>query len=64
MAGLLKGRDKVERESMIQAIASDVQSLLSPEMLCNGRLSFPQEAHVAIARGGHGDAGNFSTLIP
>ena len=64
MARLLKGRDEVERESMIRAIASDVQSLLSPEMLCNGRLSFPQEAHVAIARVGHRDPGNFSTLIP
>jgi ubiquinone/menaquinone biosynthesis C-methylase UbiE len=53
MAGFLKDRNAVERETLIEAIASDVQSLLNPEMLREGRLSFPQEAHVAMARRGH-----------
>jgi ubiquinone/menaquinone biosynthesis C-methylase UbiE len=51
MAGLLGDRNTIERESIIKAIADDAQSLLNPEMLREGRLSFPQEAHVAIARG-------------
>jgi len=50
MAGLLGDRNAVERESIISAVASDTRSLLDPEMLRDGRLSFPQEAHVAIAR--------------
>jgi hypothetical protein len=50
MAGLLHDRNAVERESIIGAIAADTQTLLGPEMLRDGRLSFPQEAHVAIAR--------------
>jgi ubiquinone/menaquinone biosynthesis C-methylase UbiE len=49
MAELLKGRNDAERAAVIGAIASDVQSLLDPEMLRDGRLSFPQEAHVATA---------------
>jgi hypothetical protein len=49
MARLLGDRNAVERESLIAAVASDTQSLLDPEMLRDGRLSFPQEAHVAIA---------------
>ena len=49
MAGLLKGRNDAEREAVIGAIASDVQTSLDPEMLRDGRLSFPQEAHVATA---------------
>jgi ubiquinone/menaquinone biosynthesis C-methylase UbiE len=49
MAGLLGDRNAVERESLMEAVASDTQSLLDPEMLRDGRLSFPQEAHVAIA---------------
>lgn len=50
MATLLGDHNAVERESIIMAIASDAQSLLGPEMLRDGRLSFPQEAHVATAR--------------
>jgi ubiquinone/menaquinone biosynthesis C-methylase UbiE len=50
MAGLLRDRNAVERESIIEAIAADTQTLLSSEMLRDGRLSFPQEAHVAVAR--------------
>jgi SAM-dependent methyltransferase len=49
MVRLLSDRNAVERESLIAAVASDTQSLLDPEMLRDGRLSFPQEAHVAIA---------------
>jgi ubiquinone/menaquinone biosynthesis C-methylase UbiE len=52
MAGLLQDRNAVERQSTIEAIASDVQSLLGLEMLREG-LSFPQEAHVAIAQRGN-----------
>jgi ubiquinone/menaquinone biosynthesis C-methylase UbiE len=50
MAGLLADRDAAKREDVIRAVASDAQSLLDPEMLRDGRLSFPQEAHVALAR--------------
>ena len=49
MAGLLGDRGAVERESIVQDVAADTESLLDPEMLRGGRLSFPQEAHVAIA---------------
>jgi ubiquinone/menaquinone biosynthesis C-methylase UbiE len=49
MANLLSNRNAVERESIIKAIASDTQSFLDPTMLHDGRLSFPQEAHIAIA---------------
>src|SRR5205823_4529361 len=50
MAGLLGDHNLVERESVIGAVASDTQSFLDPEMLHDGRLSFPQETHIAIAR--------------
>jgi ubiquinone/menaquinone biosynthesis C-methylase UbiE len=50
MAGLLGDRGAAERASVIAAIAADTQSLLDPEMLPDGRLSFPQEAYVAMAR--------------
>jgi hypothetical protein len=49
MVGLLKDRNAIERESIIKAIASDVQSDLAPGLMPEGRLSFPQEAHVATA---------------
>jgi hypothetical protein len=49
MASLLSDRNATERESVISAVASDAQSLLDPKMLRGGRLSFPQEAHVALA---------------
>jgi len=49
MAVLLKGRNDAERAAVIGVIASDVQTSLDPEMLRDGRLSFPQEAHVATA---------------
>lgn len=50
MAGLLSDRNQVERESAIKEVASITQSLLGPEMLRDGRLSSPQEGHVATAR--------------
>jgi ubiquinone/menaquinone biosynthesis C-methylase UbiE len=49
MAGLLRDRSESERETIIQAVTSVAQSLLDPEMLRDGRLSFPQESHVATA---------------
>jgi ubiquinone/menaquinone biosynthesis C-methylase UbiE len=49
MASLLSDRTDAERETAIRGIASATQSLLDPEMLSGGRLSFPQEAHVATA---------------
>jgi hypothetical protein len=50
MAHLLADRSPEERESIITAVASGTQSLLAPDMVCDGCLSFPQEAHVALAR--------------
>jgi SAM-dependent methyltransferase len=50
MSGLLGDRNAQERDDAIRAIASDTQSYLDPEMLQGGRLSFPQEAHVAVAQ--------------
>lgn len=49
MASLLGTRTDLERESDIRQIAASTQSLLAPEMLAGGRLSFPQEAYVATA---------------
>jgi ubiquinone/menaquinone biosynthesis C-methylase UbiE len=50
MASLLSGRDAVQRENIIKSIAADTASFLEPEMIREGRLVFPQEGHVAIAR--------------
>jgi ubiquinone/menaquinone biosynthesis C-methylase UbiE len=52
MAGLLSDRSDVGREESIKAIASHAASLLDPEMLRDGRLSFPQVALVATASKG------------
>ena len=49
MAGLLGDRNDVERETSTSAVADGTRSLLDPEMLRDGRLSFPQEAFVATA---------------
>ena len=49
MAGLLASRSAAERGSFIKVIASHTRSFLDAELLRDGRLSFPQEAHVAIA---------------
>jgi ubiquinone/menaquinone biosynthesis C-methylase UbiE len=49
MAGLLRDRGTDERETIIMAVAADTRSFLDPELLRDGRLSFPQESHVAIA---------------
>ena len=53
MARLLDNRSDLEHEKMIEAVAAHTASLLEPEMLRDGRLTFPQVAHVAVAR--HGD---------
>jgi hypothetical protein len=53
MAGLLANRSDLEREEAIEAIASHAASLLDPEMLQDGRFSFPQVALVATARKSH-----------
>ena len=53
MAGLLDDRSDLEREQAIEAIAAHTASLLEPEMLRDGRLTFPQVAHVALARHGN-----------
>jgi ubiquinone/menaquinone biosynthesis C-methylase UbiE len=53
MAGLLGDRNDTARETVIKDIAADTASLLDPEMLRDGRLSFPQVAHVATARRRH-----------
>jgi SAM-dependent methyltransferase len=52
MAGLLDNRSDLEREKLIEAVAGHTASLLEPEMLRDGRLTFPQVAHVAVARRG------------
>lgn len=49
MASLLGERNATERENVIRSIASDTASFIDHEMLHDGRLSFPQEAHVALA---------------
>jgi ubiquinone/menaquinone biosynthesis C-methylase UbiE len=53
MAGLLSNRSNLEREEVIATITSHAASLLDSEMLRDGRLSFPQVAHVAMARHGN-----------
>ena len=49
MAGLLSDRNQVERESTMKEVALITQSRLGPEMLRDGRLTSPQEGHVATA---------------
>jgi ubiquinone/menaquinone biosynthesis C-methylase UbiE len=50
MASLLDDRDNAARETAIGDIASETKALLDPALLANGQLSFPQEAHVVVAR--------------
>lgn len=50
MASLLADRSAADREAAIAAVAAETQSRLDPEMVRDSRLSFPQEAHVALAR--------------
>jgi SAM-dependent methyltransferase len=50
MAGLLADREASERETIIADLADVTRSLLNPQMLCDGQLTFPQEAHVAVAQ--------------
>jgi ubiquinone/menaquinone biosynthesis C-methylase UbiE len=50
MAALLRDRAADEREAAIAEIAENARSMLDPEFRGDGRFSFPQEAHVAVAR--------------
>ena len=50
MAALLKDREAIDRQSVIDTISSHVGSLLDPAMIEGGRFSFQQEAYVAMAR--------------
>ena len=50
MATLLAERNNMEREQMIEAIASDTRALLPSEAIADGPLLFPQVALVATAR--------------
>ena len=50
MASLLGSRDAVQRDSIIKSIAEDTALFLDPKMIREGRLVFPQEGHVAMAR--------------
>ena len=52
MAGLLSNRGEYQREEVIKTIASRAALLLAPELLEDGRLTFPQAAYVATARRG------------
>jgi ubiquinone/menaquinone biosynthesis C-methylase UbiE len=52
MAGLLRERNEAERKAIIENVAETTRSLIGQEMLHDGRFSFPQEAHVAIAHRG------------
>jgi hypothetical protein len=49
MATLLSGRSDSERDADIRQIAGRTEAGLAPEMLRDGRLTFPQEAYVATA---------------
>jgi ubiquinone/menaquinone biosynthesis C-methylase UbiE len=49
MASLLNGRGDAARDADIRQIASRTEAGLKPEMLRDGRLTFPQEAYVATA---------------
>ena len=49
MASLLSGLSHQEREKAIEAVAAGMAAFLEPEMVRDGRLSFPQEAYVVLA---------------
>jgi SAM-dependent methyltransferase len=51
MAALLRDRSPTERDRAIHSMATDPASRIDPAMLHNGKLSFPQESHVAITSG-------------
>ena len=50
MAGLLSEMNLREREEPIEAVAAGTKALLEPDMTRDGELTFPQEAHVVLAR--------------
>jgi ubiquinone/menaquinone biosynthesis C-methylase UbiE len=49
MASLIGDQDDIARETIIKEVAATAESLIDPEMLADGRLSFPQEAYVLTA---------------
>jgi ubiquinone/menaquinone biosynthesis C-methylase UbiE len=50
MTVLLKDRSEPDRRAIIASVASKTTALSTPDMLDNGRFTFPQEAYVATAR--------------
>lgn len=50
MASLLGALSLDERNAAIEAVAAGTAAPVAPEMTRDGRLSFPLEAHVALAR--------------
>ena len=50
MASLLANIDPSQREAAIASVAAQTAALLEPVFTQEGRLSFPQEAHVVVAR--------------
>lgn len=49
MAGLLSEMNPHERDTAIESVAERTAGLLEPDMTRDGRLSFPQEAHIVLA---------------
>ena len=52
MAALLKNRNEVERQAVIETVASKTANLSTSAALEGGKFSFPQEAYVAQANAG------------
>ena len=54
MSALLSDLAEADRQGAIQTIASETARCSDPEMLKDGRFSFPQEAYVGTARNANG----------
>jgi ubiquinone/menaquinone biosynthesis C-methylase UbiE len=50
MAELLRDMHANEREDELKLVAAETAAILAPGMALSSRLSFPQEAHVAVAQ--------------
>jgi hypothetical protein len=50
LASVMTGYGKEQRDRLVDALVKDVSAALHP-FTVNGSLVFPQEAHVALARG-------------
>jgi len=50
MASLLRDKEVLDRQHLIEAISAHVELSLDPTMREGGRFSFPQEAYVATSR--------------